>query len=207
MQNGRSDFPPPESIHNGEAIAVKKIIGFLGSPHVEGNTAIMLREALKGAESKGASTKLVVLNELNAKGCQGCMGCMSNGGHCVTQDDITPLLEEIYAADGVILGTPVYMWQMTAQLKTLVDRFFCYLKPDYSSHLGAGKRTVLIVAQNNANRDSFMPYLDNTKEMLQFLGFPVKAMIHAWGVGAPGDVKSQPGTLRAAFEAGAALAR
>ena len=186
---------------------MKKIIGFLGSPHVDGNTGIMVREVLRGAASRGASTKLVVLNELNAKGCQGCMGCQANGGHCVVKDDIAPLLEEIYEADGVVLGTPVYMWQMTAQLKTLVDRFFCYLKPDYSSHLGAGKRTVLIVAQNNANQNSFIPYLDNTKEMLKFLGFPVEKLVHAWGVAAPGDVKSQPEPLRAAFEAGAALAR
>jgi multimeric flavodoxin WrbA len=186
---------------------VKKIIGFLGSPHVDGNTGIMVREVLRGAASRGASTKLVVLNELNAKGCQGCMGCQANGGHCVVKDDIAPLLEEIYAADGVVLGTPVYMWQMTAQLKTLVDRFFCYLKPDYSSHLGAGKRTVLVVAQNNANPDSFKVYLESTRDMLGFLGFPVENMVHAWGVGAPGDVKSQAEPLRAAFEAGSALAR
>ena len=88
---------------------MKKIIGFLGSPHVEGNTGIMVREALRGAASRGASTKLVVLNELNAKGCQGCMGCQGNGGHCVVKDDITPLLEEIYETDNVVLGTPVYM--------------------------------------------------------------------------------------------------
>ena len=135
------------------------------------------------------------------------MGCQANGGHCVVKDDIAPLLEEIYAADGVVLGTPVYMWQMTAQLKTLVDRFFCYLKPDYSSHLGAGKRTVLVVAQNNANPDSFKVYLESTRDMLGFLGFPVEKMVHAWGVGAPGDVKSQAEPLRAAFEAGSALAR
>ncbi len=189
---------------------MKKIIGFLGSPHTEGNTAIMLREALKGAESQGAETKLVVLNDLAMKGCQACMGCQGNGGHCVVKDDITPLLEEIYAADCVILGTPVYMWQMTAQLKTLVDRFYCYLdvRGGYASHLGGeGRRTVLVVAQNNANPDSFKVYLDSTREMLNFLGFPVEKLVHAWGVAAPGDVKSQPETLRAAFEAGAALAR
>ena len=188
---------------------MKKIIGFLGSPHVDGNTGIMVREVLRGAASRGASTKLVVLNELNAKGCQGCMGCQGNGGHCVVKDDITPLLEEIYEADGVVLGTPVYMWQMTAQLKTLIDRFFCYLdvKGGYTTHLGAGKRTVLVVAQNNANPDSFKVYLESTRDMLGFLGLPVEKLVHAWGVAAPGDVKSQPEPLRAAFEAGAALAR
>ena len=54
-----------------------------------------------------------------------CDSCMKNGGSCVQPDDSTEAIQKVYDADVVILGTPVYYWGVTAQMKTFVDKFYC----------------------------------------------------------------------------------
>ena len=187
----------------------KKLIAFNGSPRREGNTAILLEEALRGARSEGAETRLVHLNDLHLRGCQGCMACQGNGGTCAVEDQTHPLLEAIRNSDGVLLGSPVYMWQMSAQLKALVDRFFCFLDVPggYRQHLTPPKPTLLVVAQGQADPACFRPAFESFERCLAFLGFPVTRTLVAPGVLAPGDVSTRGDLLREAFEAGAALAR
>jgi hypothetical protein len=190
---------------------MKKVIAFCGSPHRQGDTAAMLREVLRGAESEEAETRLIQLNDLNMKGCQGCMACQRNGGTCVTEDDLKPLLEEIRRADGVVLGTPIYMWQMSSQLKTLVDRFYCFLDVagEFRSRLVPPKRTVLVFAQKFPDKERFRPYFQTTAEFLQVMGFSVERTISAvtWGMKAPGETRGQADLMGEAFEAGRALAQ
>ena len=104
-----------------------KIIAFNGSPRKNANTQTLVEAVLKGAESKGAETRLINLNELNIKGCQGCEACKKDLGKCFVKDDLSPLLKEMAECDAVVLGTPVYYYQVSAQLKALVDRFYCFI--------------------------------------------------------------------------------
>lgn len=104
-----------------------KVIAFNASPRKNGNTKSLLEAVLKGAESKGAETRLINLNELNIKGCQGCEACKKDLGKCVQKDDLSPLLQEMATCDAVVLGTPIYYYQVSAQLKALIDRFYCFI--------------------------------------------------------------------------------
>ncbi len=104
-----------------------KVIAFNGSPRKKGNTQSLLETVLKGAQSKGAETRLINLNELNIKGCQGCEACKKDLGNCVQKDDLSPLLREMAECDAIVLGTPVYYYQVTSQFKALVDRLYCFV--------------------------------------------------------------------------------
>lgn len=104
-----------------------KVIAFNGSPRKKGNTQFLLETVLKGAQSKGAETRLINLNELNIKGCQGCEACKKDLGNCVQKDDLSPLLREMAECDAIVLGTPVYYYQVTSQFKALVDRLYCFV--------------------------------------------------------------------------------
>jgi multimeric flavodoxin WrbA len=115
-----------------------QIIGFNGSPRKQWNTATLLTKALEGAASQGASTKLVHLYDVDYKGCQSCFSCKKKGGssygRCAMRDGLTPLLQEVETADAILLGSPIYLWGVTGEMKSFLERlifpFYRYAKPD-----------------------------------------------------------------------------
>ena len=111
-----------------------------GSPRKNWNTATLLNKSLEGASSKGAATEIVNLYDLNFKGCVSCFCCkLKDGksyGKCAHQDDLTVVLEKIDKADAVILGSPIYLGNVTGEMRSLMERMaFQYLVYDknYSS--------------------------------------------------------------------------
>jgi multimeric flavodoxin WrbA len=103
-----------------------EVIAFNGSPRKVWNTATLLKKALEGAASQGASTKLIHLYDLDFKGCKSCFGCKMKGGpsygKCAVKDDLTPILEEIKKTDAIIMGSPVYFWGISGEMKSFLER-------------------------------------------------------------------------------------
>jgi multimeric flavodoxin WrbA len=111
---------------------MKKIIAINGSPRKKWNTATLLKNALEGAESKGAETELVNLYDLDFKGCKSCFSCKTKGsrsyGKCAVKDDLTPILERIEDVDAIILGSPIYLGTVTGAMRSFIERLiFPYL--------------------------------------------------------------------------------
>lgn len=112
-----------------------KIIAVNGSPRKNWNTNILLNEALEGAKSAGAETQLIDLYSLNYKGCISCLACkVKNGkslGRCVVNDELKPVLDAIDKCDGLILGSPIYLSDVTSMMRAFLERFiFQYLSYD-----------------------------------------------------------------------------
>ncbi len=117
-----------------------KIIAINGSPRKNQNTATLLNKALEGAASNGAETEMIHLYDYNYKGCKSCFACkLKNGksyGQCSINDEISPILKKIKDADGIILGSPIYLASVTGEMKSFIERLiFPYLVYDenYSS--------------------------------------------------------------------------
>lgn len=178
-----------------------KIIGINGSPRSKGNTRHLVEQVLKGAKEAGAATSIYNLNEMSFKGCQGCMACKSKG-KCVQNDDLTPVLDEIAEADGIVLGTPVYMWQMTGQLKLMLDRFLAFLNPDFTSRLKPGKKAVLAVTQGAPDEKQFMPYFESVSAVLKFGGLSACEILIAGGNIEKDDVEKNTAAIAKAGELG-----
>lgn len=127
------------------------VIAFNGSPRKEWNTATLLKSALEGAAARGAQTELVHLYDLNYKGCTSCFACKLKGGksygRCGMRDDLTPLLRKIETADGILLGSPVYLGSATGEMRSLIERlvfpFFTYTDPPESLFPGKTRLGVL----------------------------------------------------------------
>ena len=107
-----------------------KILAISCSPRKDGNTVAMLNEALKAAKEDGAEVELFSIAGKNIQACDGCWGC-TRTGKCHLKDDVAVLQDKMIAADGIIFGTPVYFWGMTAQAKAIIDRTIS-LKPERS---------------------------------------------------------------------------
>jgi multimeric flavodoxin WrbA len=181
-----------------------KLVGFVGSPRKSGNTESLVAAILGGAKEKGAETKLVRLAERNISGCQGDYACRQTG-RCVRKDDMQECYDDVMGANAVILGSPVYMWQMTAQTKLFVDRLLAFLNPDYSTRIKKGTKLVLVYTQGQPDTQMFMPYFQHTQKMFNFLGFECNDILVAGGTGAKDDILKQTDVLARAKELGKKL--
>ena len=108
------------------------IIAVNGSPRKKWNTATLLEKALEGAASQGAETELIHLYDLDFKGCVSCFSCKTIGGQsygkCAVKDDLTPIFDKIEKADGIILGSPIYLGAATGEMRSFMERLiFPYL--------------------------------------------------------------------------------
>ena len=103
-----------------------KVIAINGSPRKTKNTATLLTKALEGAASKGASTEIVHLYDINFKGCVSCFACKvkdcARPGICLYKDDITHVLEKCMEADVIILGSPIYFWDVAGEMRSFIER-------------------------------------------------------------------------------------
>ncbi len=109
-----------------------KVIAFNGSPRKRWNTAILLQKALEGAKSQGARTRLIHLYDLSYKGCISCFACKAKGGKsygkCAVTDDLMPIFKKIEDADVLIFGSPVYLGNVTGEMRSFLERLvFQYL--------------------------------------------------------------------------------
>jgi len=98
-----------------------RLLGIVGSPRKGGNTEIIIKEALKAAEQKGAETELIHLVDFSLKPCDGCQACFETK-NCVIKDDVEKIFEKMTEADAIIIGSPVYFYNVSAQTKTFIDR-------------------------------------------------------------------------------------
>ena len=98
-----------------------KILGLSFSPREQGNTELLLEKVFAGAGQAGAETELYRVADKAIQPCDGCGGCFKTG-KCHIQDDMQDLYGKMLAADGIVFGTPVYFYNITAQGKTAIDR-------------------------------------------------------------------------------------
>lgn len=102
-----------------------KIIGIVCSPRKGGNTEILISRALEGAREAGAEeTAMILLADKHINPCDACGACLKTG-ECHQKDDMRDIYVKLLDADGIIIGTPVYFWGVSAQAKALMDRTYC----------------------------------------------------------------------------------
>ncbi|UUX93801.1 flavodoxin family protein [Methanoplanus endosymbiosus] len=101
-----------------------KVVMFNGSPRKKGNTGILLKEVEKTLNDEGIETEIVQIAGKKFHGCTACMKCFENQDcKCVFDDDfINNCIEKMADADGIIIGSPTYFADVSAETKALIDR-------------------------------------------------------------------------------------
>jgi multimeric flavodoxin WrbA len=100
---------------------MEKILAVYGSPRRKGNTALLLREAVRGARDEGADVEEVVLRDLKISPCLEIYGCRK-AGRCAIQDDFQPLYDQLLACRGLMLASPIFFYSVSAHAKSMIDR-------------------------------------------------------------------------------------
>lgn len=136
-----------------------KTIILNGSPRKNWNTAKLLKEAQKGAESVGSETEYIDLYDLQYTGCRSCMACKRKEAEkckCFWKDDLSSVIERIFKADALIIGSPIYLGDITSQVHALMERLhFCALSYDDYSNYFKEKVNVGIILTMNASKDYY----------------------------------------------------
>ena len=101
-----------------------KVVGISGSPRAGGNTECLVAECLREFSSHGWAVSLFDLSEKIVKPCTGCEACVETGRCVITDDDAAALFDAFAGCDAVVIGSPVYWRNVTAQLKAVFDRSF-----------------------------------------------------------------------------------
>ena len=104
-----------------------KVLGIACSPRKNGNTEILMNQALEAAGKEGCKTEIFRVSEKKVAPCDACGSCFETG-NCVIQDDMQELYGMLERADGIIFGTPVYFGSVSAQGKAIMDRMFALLQ-------------------------------------------------------------------------------
>lgn len=141
---------------------MKQIMAINASPRIGWNTSTLIREAVRGAESEEAAVTVFDLYKLEKfTGCISCFGCKlpASKGKCIYQDGLAPVLEGIRHADGLIIGTPNYLGDVTAGFRALYERLiFQYIT--YKNEQGSYSDRnipVLFIMTSNAPEEFYTP--------------------------------------------------
>lgn len=99
-----------------------KIVVLEGSPNKHGSSNMLADEFIRGAKKAGHSVEIIDVAHANIQPCTGCIHC-GYEGPCSQHDDVDIIRQQILSADMIVFVTPLYYYGMSAQLKTMIDRF------------------------------------------------------------------------------------
>jgi multimeric flavodoxin WrbA len=138
---------------------VLKVLGISTSPRLKGNSDLLLRQALSGAEQAGSQVEYVRLCDYKIDGCHECYACSATG-QCQVKDDYQQVLDKMLQADRIIFATPVFFMTVSAQAKLLIDRGQCLWVRHNRLHQPLfeprrDRRGMIIAAGGSASRKQF----------------------------------------------------
>ncbi len=174
-----------------------KVLAISGSARKIGNSEILAKEMLASLP-EGVEKKFVRLADFNIEPCRACYACLPVGKKCVVQDDFETLLQEVRAADAIILASPVYFLGMHTKLKLLCDRLISVLNEagEY-----AGRRCVVAVPYGVEGWQGYG--IEATVSIARFLHLDVVGVLPVHAAN-PGEVV-RPEILAAARKVAALL--
>lgn len=150
----------------------------MGSPNRNGSTAVLCEEFTKGAKEAGHTCEVIDVCHANLHPCTGCVAC-GYEGPCVQKDDMETIRKKLLATDMVVFATPLYYYGMSAQLKTVVDRFCAFNSSLHSRHL----KSALLTVAWNADDWTFDALSAHYKTLVRYIHLNDMGMVLGYGCG------------------------
>lgn len=177
----------------------KKVLIISTSLRNNSNSEMLADSFMKGALESGNEAEKITLKDKSIAFCKGCLGCLKIG-HCVIKDDAIALAEKMHDAEVIVFATPIYYYEMSGQMKTLLDRANSLYGSDY-------KFTDIYLLTTAAENSGYVP----EKAISGLHGWvdcferaSLKGTVFAGGVNDGGDIKEHK-ALTEAYEMGKAI--
>lgn len=172
------------------------IILLQGSPNKKGSTNILAEAFQRGAREAGHQVQRFDLMDFKIHTCTGCVSC-GYEGPCVQKDDNQKIREAILDADMIVFATPLYYYGMSAQLKTVIDRFCAYNSSITRKHM----KSALLAVAWNSDHWTFDALESHYKTLVRYLDFDDQGMVLGKGCGTPSMTRNS-GFPELAYELG-----
>ena len=183
-----------------------KIVVLSGSPQKHGSSNMLAKQFIKGAREVGNTVSVVDAAHANVRPCTGCVRC-GYGGPCAQEDDMGSdigatggIKAELLGADMAVFVTPLYYFGMSAQLKTVIDRFCAFNGDIQRKHM----KSALISVAWNADDRTFEALEAHYKTLVRYLNFKDMGTVLGKGCGTP-DMTARSRYMTAAYEFGKSL--
>jgi multimeric flavodoxin WrbA len=166
---------------------------------------------MKGAASKGAEVKTIILNKLKITPCQHCDACLEKG-NCKIQDDMQMVYQELEQADRIVLASPIQFMGVTAQMKAMIDRCQALWARKYVLKIPPlgnrrERKGFFISVGGRKIATLFEPTLVMIKTLFRILDITYAGELLFSGVDEKGAIKEHPDALHQAFLAGQKLVK
>ena len=176
-----------------------KITILMGSPNRDGSTSILVDEFRRGAKQAGHSVNILDVCHADIHPCTGCIYC-GYEGPCAQKDDVEKIRDELLQTDMIVFATPLYYYGMSAQLKTLIDRFCAFNSSLNQRHL----KSALLTVAWNADDWTFEALEAHYRTLVRYINFEDMGMVLGYGCGSPSMTRNSRYPKKA-FELGAGL--
>ncbi|MGA9176848.1 MAG: flavodoxin family protein [Desulfobacterales bacterium] len=189
-----------------------QIVAIYGSPRRRGNTATLLKHAVKGAADAGAQVDEIILRDLKMSPCLEIYACKKEG-KCAIKDDFQNVVDQILSADGLILASPIFFYTVSAHTKILMDRCqSLWVKKYWIDKVPFGqwepkRKGLFISAGATKGKKLFNGVLLTVKYFFDVLDMELFGSLLYRGIEFEEDVLTHPEYLEEAYEAGKALAK
>jgi putative NADPH-quinone reductase len=191
----------------------KKVIGLLGSPLSEGNTAKLLDQALKGAEDAGCIVEKILVTNLDFQACEEMMFCKDHDT-CIIDDDMQQLYPKFKEMDCLIIATPVMTMGIPGKLKSMMDRFQVFFMAKYmrkksfiSKERRMQRRGLFICISGMKIPDVFVGVKLTVMAFFDIIDCQYSDELLISDMDTIRDVSSHPDLLEAAYKKGFALGK
>jgi multimeric flavodoxin WrbA len=184
-----------------------KVLGIMGSPRMKGNTDLLLDEALKGAESRGAEVDKILADKLKVTPCKEYYACLKDG-NCVIKDDMDDVYAKLLAADAIIIASPMFFYTVSAQLMVLISRCQALWARKYvlkSLDIPRKKGAFIAVGATRGEKLFDGPRL-TIKYFFQAINTQYTDELLIRGIDKKGEIREHPTALTDAYELGRRLA-
>jgi multimeric flavodoxin WrbA len=189
-----------------------RVVAFLGSPRKDGNTSLLLAEALRGVEESGHPVRTFNLAHLKIRPCLNCGGCDETGACVIVDDEMHQVYAAIREATRIVLASPIFFAGLTAQTKAMVDRcqaFWCekYLLNRPIPAGPEGRKGLFLTVGGMKTGKGIECSGASATAFFRTISVPEHATLGYRPIDAKGVIREHPTALAEACEAGRELVR
>lgn len=177
-----------------------EILALIGSPRKNSNCENIVDEIAKGAMENGHTVTKYIIQNLDVAPCSGCESCRQ-GKDCIHEDDGKEIIDKLANGASVIFASPIYFGQMSAQAKTIVDRFYSIFNNPNKSFGKDAKAAVVLTHAFPGSYDSYLK-LTIAQPFENNMQMEIVGTLDAGDLKFPGEAKEREDLLKEAYEIG-----
>ena len=186
---------------------MSKILIFNGSPRKNGNTSTLINECLRAINESGKEAEVFFLNRMKINPCQFCDWCIKNNAlSCVQKDDMVELYPKLLESDTIIIASPIFWFNISAQMKSFIDRLYAFHGKEGFALTNKKVASILVYADKSVESSGVNNAIKTLQDIFTYMKGDVLGIVH--GTAAKiGDAEKNKQLMSEAYQLGKKIAK